>query len=134
MKRLGGSECTPKEDMMMQFVHRERTSSYRPIPENYGMRCISRSFLCISRLVDPFVCTDAELRRMAEKRNVAMMNDFEAVMTPKAKLGKGMAIGGQNASETDVSAKTERKPDGHSWLLTSFEPGRRCSMPKMANN
>ena len=45
-----------------------------PIPENYGMRCISRSFLSISRFVDSFTRPDAELLRMAESSNVAVVD------------------------------------------------------------
>ena len=69
------------------------------------MRCTSRSFLLINRLVDPFSLPDARLQRMAKSRNVAAVDDFEVIIRPKVEQGDG----GPNASERDGNAESWEK-------------------------
>jgi hypothetical protein len=64
MENLGRCGC--KEGMVMLLSIGRGTFVPDPIPEKYGMRCISRFFLRINRLVDRFARPDAELQRMAE--------------------------------------------------------------------
>ena len=48
---------------------------------------------------------------MAQNRNVAVVDDFEAIMIPKARLRKGMV--GRMQPSAIAMLKTGRKPDGH---------------------
>lgn len=65
----------------------------------------------MSGLVDPFTWPDAGLHRMAENRNVAVVDGFEAVMKPKARLSKGMVCRMQASVMAMLKAGT--KPDSH---------------------
>ena len=77
-------ECDAKEGTMMLFVHQEMTPSYQSsFPKIMGWYVSLDLFHESEGL-------GTKSQHMTEHSNDIMVDNFEAIMTPKARLSKGM--------------------------------------------